>query len=68
MTETPRRGRPPTGTRKEVVQVPLEADDAAILDRAAQTLGRTKAELGRLLIKGELAWPQVAAAAKKARK
>ena len=63
-----RRGRPPTGIRKEVVQVPLDPDDAKVLDEAAEALGRSKADVARALIKGEMVWGDVAKASKKARR
>ena len=55
----PRRGRPPLSARKEVRQVTLDADDAATFDAAAPVLGLSLAELGRKLIKGEMAWAEV---------
>ena len=64
----PRRGRPPTGIRKEVVQVPLDPDDAELLDKAASAMGRTKAELGRALFKGEVTWDEVTKAARKGKR
>lgn len=63
-----RRGRPPTGTRKEVVQVPLDPDDAATLESTAEALGRSKADVARALIKGEMVWGDVAKASKKGRR
>ena len=63
-----RRGRPPTGSRKEVVQVPLDPDDAATLEGAAEALGRSKADVTRALIKGEMVWGEVAKASKKGRR
>lgn len=63
-----RRGRPPTGIRKEVVQVPLDPDDAATLESAAEALGRSKADVARALIKGEMTWVDVAKAARKAKR
>jgi hypothetical protein len=63
-----RRGRPPTGIRKEVVQVPLDPDDAATLESAAEALGRSKADVARALIKGEMGWGDVAKASKKGRR
>jgi hypothetical protein len=63
-----RRGRPPTGIRKEVVQVPLNPDDAATLESAAEALGRSKADVARALIKGEMVWSDVAKASKKGRR
>jgi hypothetical protein len=64
----PRRGRPPTGTRKEVVQVPLDPDDAETLDGAAEALGRSRADVARALIKGEMTWVDVAKAARKGKR
>ena len=63
-----RRGRPPTGSRKEVVQVPLDPGDAKMLDDAAEALGRSKADVARALIKGEMTWLDVAKASKKGRR
>lgn len=63
-----RRGRPPTGIRKERVQVLLEVDDHATLVSAVEVMGGTQAELCRALIKGEVTWAEVERAAKKARK
>ena len=63
-----RRGRPPTGIRKEVVQVPLDPDDAETLEAAAEALGRSKADVARALIKGEMVWGEVAKASKKGRR
>ena len=60
-----RRGRPPTGIRKEVVQVPLDPGDAKMLDDAAEALGRSKADVARALIKGEMSWAEVAKAARR---
>jgi hypothetical protein len=67
-TMQPRRGRPPTGIRKEVVQVPLDPEDAEILDKAATAMGRTKAELARALFKGEVTWDEVTKSARKAKR
>ena len=61
-------GRPPTGIRKEVLQAPLDPDDADLLDKAAAELGRTKADLGRALIKGEMGWGDISKAAKKGKR
>jgi hypothetical protein len=63
-----RRGRPPTGIRKEVVQVPLDPGDAETLGGAADALGRSKADVARALIKGEMSWADVAKAARKGRR
>jgi hypothetical protein len=65
---TARRGRPPTGVRKAVVQVPLDPDDAQMLDDAAEVMGRARADVGRALIKGEMAWADVVKASRKVRK
>ena len=62
------RGRPPTGNRKEVVQVPLDPDDAETLSTAAEALGRSRADVARALIKGEMTWADVAKASKKGRR
>lgn len=67
-TMPPRRGRPPTGFRKEVVQVPLDPDDAETLDGAAEALGRSKADVARALIKGEMTWVDVAKVARKGKR
>jgi hypothetical protein len=56
----PRRGRPPTGIRKERLQVMLDPADHEALE--------TQAELGRKLVKGEASWADVERAARKARK
>ena len=63
----PRRGRPPTGVRKERLQVMLEPDDYEALVLAADARGETQAELGRKLVKGELPWAEIERAAKKAK-
>lgn len=62
------RGRPPTGIRKEVVQVPLDPDDAETLNGAAEALGRSKADVARALIKGEMTWADVAKVARKGKR
>lgn len=62
----PRRGRPPSG-RKERLQVMLDADDYAAIVAAAAARGETQADLGRKLVKGEVAWSDVERAAKKGR-
>jgi hypothetical protein len=64
----PRRGRPPTGMRKERLQIMLDPDDYQAVVDATATLGETQAEIGRKLVKGEIAWADVVRAAKKARK
>lgn len=64
----PRRGRPPTGVRKERLQVPLEPADYTTIIVAAGVRGETQAELGRALIKGEVTWAEVERAARKGRK
>ena len=64
----PRRGRPPTGNRKEVVQVPLDPEDADTLDAAAEALGRSKADVARALIKGETTWGEVAKTARRGKR
>ena len=66
MTQS-RRGRPPTGIRKERLQVMLDPDDHAAFVLAAEALGETQAELGRKLLKGEVEWAEVERAAKKAK-
>jgi len=68
MSQQPRRGRPPTGIRKERLQIMLDPDDYQAVIDAATTLGETQAELGRQLVKGEVAWADVLKAAKKAKK
>lgn len=60
----PRRGRPPLGARKEILQVPLDPDDMALFERAVEAMGVTRAELGRSLIKGEVAWTEIERRAK----
>lgn len=60
-----RRGRPPTGIRKAVVQVPLDPSDVETLDAAAEVLGKAKAEVGRALMKGEMTWADVVKVARK---
>jgi hypothetical protein len=64
----PRRGRPSTGNRKEVVQVPLDPEDAETLGDAAEALGRSKADVARALIKSEMMWVDVAKAARKGKR
>lgn len=65
----PRRGRPPTGARKETLQVPLDAGDLETIDRAAEAMGKTRAELARMLIKHMIEWQELEkAAGKKGRK
>jgi hypothetical protein len=64
----PRRGRPPTGIRKERLQVMLDPADHEALVLAAEARGETQAELGRKLVKGEASWADVERAARKARK
>lgn len=63
MTEPSRRGRPPLTARKEVRQVSLDAEDAAMFDAAAESLGVSLAALGGKLIKGEMSWADVMRAA-----
>lgn len=67
MTTPPRRGRPPTG-RKETLQVSIEPEDMQVIDDAGATLGQTRSEIGRALIKGEMTWAEVVKAAKKGRR
>lgn len=68
VTDQPRRGRPPTGSRKERLQVPLDPEDYDLVVKAAQARGETHAELGRSLIKGEVTWAEIERAARKGRK
>ena len=51
-----------------MLQAPLDPDDADLLDKAAAELGRTKADLGRALIKGEMGWGDISKAAKKGKR
>lgn len=46
----------------------LEPDDYEIVVAAAEALGEPQAEIGRKLVKGEIAWAEVARAARKLRK
>lgn len=64
----PRRGRPPTGIRKERLQVMLEPADYETVVAAAAVLGETQAEIGRQLVKGELTWAEVVRVARKGRR
>jgi len=64
----PRRGRPPTGQRKERLQVMLDRVDYDVLVLAAEQRGEPQAELGRKLVKGEVAWAEIERAARKVRK
>jgi hypothetical protein len=70
MAEPPRRprGRPSTGVRKARVQALLDVEDVETIEAAAATLDKSVAELGRVLIKGEMAWADVVKAAKKGRR
>ena len=43
---------------------PARSDDAELLDKAATVMGRTKAELGRALFKGEVTWKRITKLAK----
>jgi hypothetical protein len=49
MTEKPRRGRPPSG-RKTVVQIGLEDDDYAALEKIAEAEGESISWTGRRLL------------------
>jgi len=49
MTEKLRRGRPPSG-RKIVVQVGLDEDDHAALEKLADAAGETISAMGRKLL------------------
>ena len=62
---TPRRGRPPTGARKAVLQVTLDEKTLDEIRDAAPVLGLSQAALGGALIKGEVSLADVQRAAKK---
>lgn len=64
----PRRGRPPTGIRKERLQIMLDPDDHAVVVAAAEVRGETQADLGRKLVKGEATWAEIERAARKAKR
>jgi hypothetical protein len=61
-------GRPLIGARKEVFQVALDQEDALIVSDAAKVLRKTRSELCRAVIKGEISWAEVTRAARKAKK
>lgn len=46
----------------------LHPDDYEALEAASLVMGKPMAEIGRLLMKGEIAWSDVAKAAKKGRR
>lgn len=49
MAETRKRGRPPVG-RKTIVQIGLDDDDYAALEKIADAQGETISSMGRRLL------------------